>query len=69
MRSGVSKERTPHVARSLIPHGASFSPHHGFAREPAGRGGGSGATPPAKTYVDVTVRELASVAALLGTCG
>ena len=68
MRSGIPRERTLHVAQSLF-HDIAPASALGYAtvhvNRPS-RGGDSGATPPADAFADVTVRNMASVAELLG---
>ncbi len=68
MRSGIPRDRTLHVAQSLF-HDIAPASALGYATvhvNRPGRGGDSGATPPADARPDVTVRDMASVAELLG---
>ena len=68
MRSGIPRDRTLHVAQSLF-HDIAPAAALGYATvhvDRPSRGGGSGATPPADARPDVTVRDMASVAELLG---
>ena len=68
MRSGIPRDRTLHVAQSLF-HDIAPASALGYATvhvDRPSRGGKSGATPPADARPDVTVRDMASVAELLG---
>ena len=68
MRSGIPRDRTLHVAQSLF-HDIAPASALGYAtvhvNRPS-RGGDNGTTPPADARPDVTVRDMASVAELLG---
>lgn len=69
MRSGIPRDRTLHVAQSLF-HDISPAAALGYATvhvNRPGRGGDSGATPPAhRARPDATVTDMAGVARLLG---
>ncbi len=67
MCSGIPRNRTLHVAQSLF-HDIAPASALGYATVHVNRPslGGSGATPPADARPDVTVRDMASVAELLG---
>ncbi len=66
-RSGIARERTLHIAQSLF-HDIAPASSLGYAtvhvNRPS-RGGGSGATPPARARADVEVGDMAAVAELL----
>ena len=68
MRSGISSDRTLHVAQSLF-HDIAPASALGYAtvhvNRPS-RAGGSGATPPADARPDATVTDMAGVAHMLG---
>ncbi len=66
-RSGIPRARTLHIAQSLF-HDIAPASALGYSTvhvERPSRGTGSGATPPAEARPDVTVSDMASVAALL----
>ena len=67
MRSGISRQRTLHVAQSLF-HDIGPAAALGYTtvhvNRPS-RGGGSGATPPSAARPDAEVSDMAGVAALL----
>lgn len=67
MRSGISRDRTLHVAQSLF-HDIGPASALGYAtvhvNRPS-RGSGSGATPPSGAQPDAVVRDMAGVAELL----
>ena len=66
-RSGIPRARTLHIAQSLF-HDIAPASALGYSTvhvDRPSRGAGSGATPPAEARPDVTVPDMASVAALL----